>query len=109
MPTRFLPRSESLKHRPGRAAPGLAERGRQRERKALLLMGAEEACDREPSSVRDQKQPLDAEFGVHVAIEPHPDRVERPFADPAVVADLAEFQLRWGHGDLLVGAGGAVV
>src|SRR5262245_36895759 len=59
--------------------------------------------------MRDQEQPLDAEFLVLVAIELHPDRVERPLPHAAVIADLAHRQLGRRHGDNLVGASRAKI
>ena len=92
----------------GRAWPRRARRPA-RARSSAFSCGAEEARDRQLASVRDQEQPLDAEFRVHVAVEPHPDRVERPFPHPAVVAHLAHRQLGGRDGDLLVGARAAVI
>jgi len=42
------------------------------------------------------------------AIEPDPERIERPFADTAAVAHLKHRQFGRGDGDLLVGRGAAV-
>src|SRR6185295_19390401 len=95
--------------RPRRSAPGFAERRRQRMGKRRLLLRAQEAGDRQPPAVRHQEQPLDAEFLVHHAVEPHPERVERPFADAPVIGHLAHGQFRRRHRDLLVGARIAVV
>ena len=89
---------------PRRPALGLAQRVRQRAGEALLLVRPETCGNRQPPAMRDQEQPLDAEFLVHDAVELHPDRVERPFAHAAAMADLAQRELGRGDGDLLIGA-----
>src|SRR5262245_526402 len=45
---------------------------------------------------------------MHDAVEPNPERVERPFADPAAVTDLTHGELGGRDGNLLVGSGAAV-
>src|SRR4029453_5671991 len=92
-----------------RAAFGLREGAREREREALLLLRAQKARDRQPASVRDQEQALDAEFLVLVAVELHPDRIERPLPHAPVIADLAHRQLGGCHSDDLISAGGAEI
>src|SRR5882724_8895922 len=62
-----------------RPAPGLAQSGRKRRRETFFFVGPEEGGDRQPSAVRNKEQALDAELLVHVAIEPHPNRIEGPF------------------------------
>src|SRR5262249_58628363 len=57
---------------------------------------------------RSETHPLDAECRMHDAIEPNPERVERPFADPAAVTDLTHGELGGRDGNLLVGFGAAV-
>src|SRR5262249_12978651 len=98
-----------FEHRPRRPALCLSERGRQRECKAFLLLRAEEARDRELAPVRNQDQPLDAEFLVLVALKPHPDRVHAPLPNAAVVVHLAHGELGRRYGHLLVGGCGAVI
>jgi len=77
--------SVTLKGRPGRPALGLADGGRQRIGKALLLARAQKAADRQLAAARHQEKPLDAELLVGVAVEPDPERIERPFGDPAAM------------------------
>src|SRR6202795_4989539 len=98
-----------LDDRPGRPTPGFAERRRQRGGETFLLVGAQKISDRQPPAVRHQEQPLDAEFLVHDAVEPHPHRIERPFAHVAALADLAHGEFRGGHRHLFVGAGRAII
>src|SRR5262245_54835342 len=59
--------------------------------------------------MRDQEQSLNAEFLVLVAVELHPDRIERPLPHAPVIADLAHCQLGRGNGDNLIGTGGAKI
>src|SRR5580658_6361954 len=98
-----------LDDRPGRPTPGFAERRRQRGGETFLLVGAQESGDRQPPAVRHQEQPLDAELLVHDAVEPHPYRIERPFAHFAALTDLAHGEFRGGHRHLFVGAGRAII
>src|SRR4029450_7433261 len=67
----------------GRPSLGLAECCRERKREAFFLPRAQETCDCKPPSSRDEEQSFNAELGVHDSIEPNPERIERPFADPA--------------------------
>src|SRR4051812_23316002 len=82
MPTRFLPSAqptkELLEHRPGRPTARLAERGGERDRKVFLLFRPQEARDRKPLPLRDQREPLDPELLVLLALQPYPNRVHSP-------------------------------
>ena len=69
-------------HRPGRPALGFAQGVRQRCCETRLLARAQEGGDRQPAAARHQEQPLDAEFLMRDALEPHPQRIERPLAHP---------------------------
>src|SRR5262245_544055 len=106
--TRFLRAKCLVEYRPRWSTLGLAERRREREREAFLLLRSEAARDRKPPPARNQEQPLDAELCMHHAVEPNPERIERPFADPAVVTDLTHGELGGRDGNLLVGSGAAV-
>src|SRR2546429_374560 len=92
----------------GRPSLGLAECCRERKREAFFLPRAQETCDCKPPSSRDEEQSFNAELGVHDSIEPNPERIERPFADPAAVTHLAHRELRGSDGNLLVGLRAAV-
>src|SRR5215208_7340706 len=83
----------SFENRPCRPAFRLAECGGARVGESLLFLRAEETADRQLAATRNQEQPLDAEFRMHVAMQPHPQRIERPFADAAVMAHFAYRQL----------------
>src|SRR5205807_7271961 len=96
-----------FEHGVGGTALGFAERGRERERKARLVLGAEKAGNRQTISMCAQKQPLDTELCVHDAVEPHPERIEGPLADAAVVAHFAHGQLGGRYRDLLVSGSSA--
>src|ERR1700716_4353948 len=99
---------ELVEYRAGRPALGLAERRRKRKREAFLLLRSEEAGDRKPPPMRNQEQPLDAEFRMHDPVKLYPERIERPLADAAAVAHLAHGELGRGDGYLLVGLGAAI-
>ena len=54
--------------------------------KLAFSSGPRKLRDRELLAARDQKQPHQAEFLVRFAVEPRPQRIERPFRDLAAMA-----------------------
>src|SRR5260370_39154218 len=99
----YVPRILLFRDGTGRAAARFAQGCGKRQREGFLLARSEEAGDRQPPSVRDHEQALDAELLVGLAIEPDPDRVELPFGGGPAVTDLAHAQLARGHGHPLIG------
>src|SRR5215217_4119010 len=82
-----------FENRSCRSALGLAECGGERLGKSFLFLRAEETCDRQLAAARNQKQTFDPELRMHVTMQPHPERVERPFAHAPVMAHFAHSQL----------------
>ena len=64
---------------------GLVQRPRSAPLAKLFLLVRRPGNSPPPSTpaARNQQQPLDAEFLLHHLFQPHPERVELPFARPA--------------------------
>src|SRR5258708_340026 len=79
-------------------------------RRATLFFpsGPQTAGHRAPPPTKDGEPPSDAELRVHDAIEPPPERIERPFVHPAAVVHLTHGEFGGGDGDLLVSFGAAI-
>src|SRR4029079_13418515 len=69
-----------------------AERVRQGLGEGRFFIRPKEPADRQLSATRDQKQLLNAVVLMRDLLEPHPQRVEGPFANSAVMADFAHPQ-----------------
>src|SRR5262245_34994094 len=82
-----------LDHGPGRAAFGLAQRRRQRGRKALSFGRREETRDWQFSSARHEVEVQQSELLVGVAHELRPAWIERPFGDLPAMADAPHAKL----------------
>src|SRR5260370_9951118 len=90
----YVPRILLFRDGTGRAAARFAQGFGKRQREGFLLARSEEAGDRQPPSVRDHEQALDAELLVGLPIEPDPDPVARSFGGGPAGSSLAHATFR---------------